>query len=91
MVTEMRMIRRIYGYSILDRIKNVMIREKVGVAPIEDKMSETRLRWFGHTKRKSVNASMRRYETINLTHCRRGRGEGEEDKRQVETRLLDVI
>jgi len=32
------------GYTKLDRIRNVVIREKIGVAPIEDKMRESRLR-----------------------------------------------
>jgi len=33
-----------YEYTKLDRIRNVVIREKVGVAPIKHKMIETRLR-----------------------------------------------
>ena len=32
------------GYTRLDRIRYVVIKEKVGVAPIEEKMRETRLR-----------------------------------------------
>jgi len=36
----------------LDRITNELIREKERVAPIEDKMREIRLRWFGHVKRR---------------------------------------
>ena len=43
------------------------------VALIEDKMRKTRLRWFGHVKRRSAIALVRRYETINLMHDRRGR------------------
>ena len=44
MVPEMSMIRWLYGYTKLDRIMNEVIREKIGVAPIEDKRRETRLR-----------------------------------------------
>ena len=40
---------------------------------LEEKLTETRLRWFGHVKRRSVDALVRRCETINLLHCRRGR------------------
>jgi len=58
------------SYTRLDRIRNVVIREQVGVAPPEEKLRETKLRWFGHVKR-SVNKPSRRYETINLLHCRR--------------------
>jgi len=61
------------GYGKLDRIKNEVIKERVGVAPLEKKLREIRLRWFGYVKR-SVNASVRRCEMINLLHCKRGRG-----------------
>ena len=40
----MGMIRWMCGYIRLDRIGNVVIREKVGVRPIEDTMRETILR-----------------------------------------------
>ena len=69
---EMRMIRWMCGYTRLDSIRNVVIRERVGVV-LEDKLRETRLRWFEHLRR-SINAPVRRCETINLLHCRRGRG-----------------
>jgi len=62
------------GYTRLDRIRNIVIRERVVVAALEDKMRETRLRWFGHVKRRSVSASVRRREAIHLLHYRRGRG-----------------
>ena len=62
------------GYTRLDRIKNVVIRERVGVAPLDDKLRKTRLKWFGHVRRRSINAPVRKCETINLSHCRRGRG-----------------
>ena len=52
----------------------MVIRERVGVAPLEDKLRETRLRWFGHVKRRSVSAPVRRCEAIHILDCRRGRG-----------------
>ena len=33
-----------------------MIREKVGVAPIEEKLVQHRLRWFGHVQRRPPEA-----------------------------------
>jgi len=63
------------GYTRLDRIKNMVIREQVGVTPLEDKLRETKLRWFGHVKRRSVDALVRRGEVIDLSHCMRGRGQ----------------
>jgi len=72
MGAEMRIIRWMCDYTRLDRIRNVVIRERVGVAHIEEKLRETRLRWFGHVKRRSANAPVRRCKAIDLLHCRRG-------------------
>ena len=41
-VTETRMMRRMYGYTRSDRIRNDVISEKVGVIVIEDKIRGTR-------------------------------------------------
>ena len=49
-VAEIRMFRLMCGHTRKDMIKNEDIRGKVGVAAIEDKMRENRLRWFGHVK-----------------------------------------
>ena len=70
------------GYRRLDRIRNEVIREKAGVAPIEDKMRETSLRWFGQVKKRSVNAPVRKCGTINLSEC----GKVGDDQRNVTTR-----
>ena len=43
MVAEMRMITWMCGYTRIDRIRNDVIRYLVKVAPIEDKMRESRL------------------------------------------------
>jgi len=70
MVAEMRMIRWMCGYTRLDRIRKKVIRERVGAAPLEDKLREIRLRWFGHVQRRSVSAPVRRCEAIDLLQCR---------------------
>ena len=64
MVAEMRMIRWMCGFTRLDRIRNGVIRSLTEVAPIEEKMRELRLRWFGHVKRRSVVAPVWRCEMI---------------------------
>ena len=74
-VAEMRMLRWMCGHTRLDRIRNEKIREKVGVAPIDEKMRESRLRWFGHVCRRPMDAPVRRIETMELTtQIKRGRG-----------------
>jgi len=73
MAAEMRMLRWMYGYTRIDRIRNGVIRDLAKVTPIKDRMRETRLRWFGHVKRRSVNASVRKCERINIPVCKRAR------------------
>ncbi|XP_070019320.1 uncharacterized protein [Nicotiana sylvestris] len=69
----MRMLRWMCGHTRLDRIRNEVIRDKVGVAPVEAKMREARLKWFGHVKRRRTDASVRRCERLALRGERRGR------------------
>jgi len=57
----------------MDKISNGVIRDLVKVTPTEDKMRETRLRWFSHVKR-SVDAPVRRCEKINIPEGKRGKG-----------------
>jgi len=74
MIAEMIILRWMCGFARLDRIRNEVIIEKAGVAPIEEKLRESRLRWFGHVKRRVENEPLRKCKAINLIHCRRGRG-----------------
>ncbi|PHT42859.1 hypothetical protein CQW23_16884 [Capsicum baccatum] len=73
-VAEMRMLRWMCGLTRGDRVRNETIREKVGVTPVECKMREVRLRWFGHVKRRGMDAPVRRCERLALDGFRRGRG-----------------
>jgi hypothetical protein len=47
-VAEMCMLRWICGHTRRDRVRDEDIRDRVGVAPIEEKLVQHRLRWFGH-------------------------------------------
>ncbi|WMV56372.1 hypothetical protein MTR67_049757 [Solanum verrucosum] len=73
-VAEMRMLRWMCGHTRSDKIRNEVIREKVGVAPVVDKLREARLRWFGHVKSRSADAPVRRCEGLGVEGTRRGRG-----------------
>ncbi|PKA55758.1 ataxia telangiectasia mutated family protein [Apostasia shenzhenica] len=50
------------------------VAEKVGVAPIKDKLRESRLRWFGHLNHRPIEAPVRKIELLDFAHVQRGRG-----------------
>ncbi|EYC33031.1 hypothetical protein Y032_0002g568 [Ancylostoma ceylanicum] len=52
-VMKARMLRWVSGITRLDHIRNEDIRKRYGVAPIQEKMGEQRLRWLGHVLRAS--------------------------------------
>jgi hypothetical protein len=55
-VAKMHMRRWIRGHTRRDRVWNDDIRERLGVAPIEEKLVQHRLRWFGHMQRRPTEA-----------------------------------
>ena len=55
-VAEIRMLRWICGHTRRDRVRNDGIRDRLGVAPIEEKLVQHRLRWFGHVQRRPLEA-----------------------------------
>ncbi|CAL5326839.1 unnamed protein product [Camellia sinensis] len=73
-VAEMRMLRWMCGKTRQDRIRNECIWEWVGVAPIEDKLRENRLRWFGHIQRRPIEAVVKRCDAVTVDGSVRGRG-----------------
>ena len=62
------------GYSRIDRIRNGVIRDFVRATLIDDKLRESRLRWFGHVKRRSADTPVRRCERVSISEGRTGRG-----------------
>ncbi len=56
------------SHTRLDKFRNESIREKVGVVPIEDKLREGKLRWFGHVKCKHMEVSIRQVEHVMLKY-----------------------
>ncbi|GMP49664.1 hypothetical protein CsSME_00016582 [Camellia sinensis var. sinensis] len=72
-VAEMRMLRLMCGKTRQDRIRNECIWEWVGVAPIEDKLRENRLRWFGHIQRRPTEVVVKRCDAVTVDGSVRGR------------------
>ena len=73
-VAEMRMLRWICGHTRRDRVRNDDIRERVGVAPIEEKLVQHRLRWFGHIQRRPPEAPVHSGRIKRAENVKRGRG-----------------
>ena len=70
----MRMLRWMCGNTRRDKMRNEDIYIKIGVASIEEKMRENRLRWFGYVRRKPADAPVWRVERINLGQVKRAEG-----------------
>jgi len=73
-VAEMRMLRWICGHTRKDRVRNDDIRERLGVAPIEEKLVQHRLRWFGHIQRRPPEAPVHSGRIKRAENVKRGRG-----------------
>ena len=68
------MLRWFCGHTRRDRVQNEVIRERVGVAPIEEKLTQHRLRWFGHIQRRPPEAPVRSRVLKHIDNAKRGRG-----------------
>ncbi|KAG2631849.1 hypothetical protein PVAP13_2NG049401 [Panicum virgatum] len=71
---RMRMLRWFCGHTRRDRVRNEAIRERVRVAPIEEKLTQHRLRWFGHVQRRPPEAPVRSGVLKYVDKVKRGRG-----------------
>jgi hypothetical protein len=58
-VAKMRMLRWICSHTRRDPVWNDDIRERLGVAPIEEKLVQHCLRWFEHMQRRPAEAPIR--------------------------------
>ena len=59
------MLRWMYSKTRKDKVRNENICRQVGIAPIEDKLRENRLWWFGHIEHRSKDAPVKRMEKID--------------------------
>ncbi|KAL4304934.1 hypothetical protein AHAS_Ahas16G0027900 [Arachis hypogaea] len=89
-VAEMKMWRWMSGHTRLDKIRNEDIRERVGVAPIVEKMVKSRLRWFGHVRRRPIEHPVRRVDEMEDGQRAKGRGRPKKTIHKVVKRDLHV-
>lgn len=61
-VAEMRILRWTCGKTKSDRIGNETIHGTVGVVPIQNKLRENRLKWFGHIYHRPADAVVKKKE-----------------------------
>jgi hypothetical protein len=69
----MRMLRWICGHIRRDRIQNDDIRERIGVTPVEKKLVQHRLIWFGHMQRRPAETPIRNGVIRQTGNKKRGR------------------
>ena len=72
-VADMRLLRWIYSHIRRDRVQNGDIRDRLGVAPIKEKLVQHRLRWFGHVQRRPPEAPVRSGILSQDSNVKRGR------------------
>lgn len=72
-VAEMRMLRWSAGVTLLDKVPNHYIRGTLKVRPIQDKLAESRLRWYGHVMRRPVDHMTRKVLDYKSGPRKRGR------------------
>ena len=70
----MRMLRWFVGHTRGDKVRNEDIRDRVEVAPIEEKLTQHRLRWFGHIQRRPPEVPVRNGVLEQVDNVKRGRG-----------------
>ena len=62
------------GVNRKDRKRNIVTHKHLGIALIEDKTRENRLKWYEHMLMGYPDAIVKRGEMINVNNTRRGRG-----------------
>jgi hypothetical protein len=73
-VAEMRMLQWICDHKRRDWVQNDDIRERLEVVPVEEKLMQHRLRWFGHMQRRPAEAPIHNGVIRRTGNNKRGRG-----------------
>ena len=70
----MRMLHWFCGHTRRNRVRNEDIRDRVGVPPIEEKLIQYRLRWFGHVQGRPPKVPVRSGVLKWVDNVKRARG-----------------
>ncbi|XP_039297784.1 uncharacterized protein LOC120354523 [Nilaparvata lugens] len=70
---EMRMLRWSGGVTLKDKIRNEHVRGSFKVAPIAEKLKESRLRWYGHVMRGPDDHVVKKFLSMAKQTRKRGR------------------
>ena len=62
----MKMLRWSVGVTRLDKIRNEIIRGRLKVAPLGQKLQAQRLRWFGHVERRGDDHVCKQVQKIKV-------------------------
>lgn len=62
------------GFTRCDAVWNEVIKDMVGVIVVEDRMRETRFRWFRYVLGRDTNDTSRRCERLEIDAFNRRRG-----------------
>ena len=73
-IAEMRMLRWICGHTRMDRVRNDDIRDRLEVAPIEEKLVQHWFRWFDHVQRRPPETPVHCGVLSQANNMRRGGG-----------------
>ena len=61
------------SHTRYDRIRNECMKERVGIAPIVEKIVESHLRWFGYVWRRPIGDLVRSVNPMEDSTITRGR------------------
>ena len=66
------MIRMMCGVRLVDRVSTDVLRDRVSVVvKIEDMITQSRLRWYGHVMRGDINSQIRELMKVKITGKRK--------------------
>lgn len=79
------------GNTLKYRMKNENIRDKLEVAPLQDKMRGNHLRWFGYVHTRRLDATIRRINSVKVIGIPKERGRPEKTSTEPATNNLKAL